>query len=335
MRRTACAPGKVILSGEHAVVYGAPALALAVDRHMRVHYEPDRLPRLSWHAQERTHELGLDKLATLSRRLDSLFDRYVHGELSITDILKKPAELAFYAVDMARVLSGLEERPRGRISIDSDIPIGAGMGSSAALIAALLTLFGHFDDRDELIRQVRHCERLQHGRGSIIDAATVCTGGLVRLRDGVIERLALPPQGLGEGWFWVFTGTPATSTGACVDRVRKGFEHSTIWSEFAELTQAIETTLLDGQPALELIRANHRLLTRIGVVPAPLVRFAEQIEQCGGAAKVSGAGAVSGDAGGLMLVWLPEGTPAQLTLPADWHWGKLKEDLQGVRLLES
>jgi len=330
----ACAPGKVILSGEHAVVYGAPALALAVDRHMRVHYEPDRLPRLSWHAQERTHVLGLDKFAALRRRLDSHFERYLRGELSITQILKKPAELAFYAVDMARMISGLETIPRGSLRIDSDIPIGAGMGSSAALIAALLKLFGHFDDQDQLIRQVHHCERLQHGRGSLIDAAVVCSGGLVRLREGEISRPELAHTGLGEGWFWLFTGTPAASTGACVERVRRGFADSAIWSEFADLTAEIELALRTGTPLFEPIRHNHQLLTRIGVVPAPLVRFAEQVEQQGGAAKVSGAGSVSGDNGGLMLVWLPEGTPGRLEMPRGWHWGELKEDPEGVRLLD-
>ncbi|PSL16298.1 mevalonate kinase [Marinobacterium halophilum] len=332
---TACAPGKIILSGEHAVVYGAPALALAVDRHMRIHYRPDQLPRLSWHAQERTHVLGLDKLASLRRRLDSHFERYLRGELPITRILQKPAELAFYAVDMARVLSGLDIRPQGSLSIDSDIPIGAGMGSSAALIAALLKLFGHVDDLDELIRQVRHCERLQHGRGSIIDAAAVCSGGLVRVQGDQVERLPLPPQGLGEGFFWLFTGTPACSTGACVDQVRRNFAGAAIWDEFTETTVQFERALAAGDSLLEPIRRNHRLLTRIGVVPAPLQRLAEQVEQAGGAAKVCGAGAVSGDQGGLMLLLLPTGmTPAQLPLQPEWHWGVLKEDREGVRILE-
>ncbi|MBP0047723.1 mevalonate kinase [Marinobacterium sp. AK62] len=332
---TASAPGKIILSGEHAVVYGAPALALAVDRHMRIHYRPDQLPRLSWHTRERTHVLGLDKLAGLRRRLDSHFERYLRGELPITRILQKPAELAFYAVDMARVLSGLDIRPQGSLRIDSDIPIGAGMGSSAALIAALLKLFGHFDDLDELIRQVRYCERLQHGRGSLIDAAAVCSGGLVRVEADQVTRLRLPEHGLGAGFYWLFTGTPASSTGACVDQVRRNFADSAIWDEFGEVTRALESALLSGQSLVELIRQNHRLLTRIGVVPAPLQRLTEQVEQAGGAAKVCGAGAVSGDQGGLMLLQLPEGmTPARLPLQPDWHWGELKEDRQGVRILE-
>jgi mevalonate kinase len=326
-----CAPGKIILSGEHSVVYGAPALALAVDRHMRVSFEPDRLPRLSWQTHEKTHVLGFDKFHSLRTRLDSYFDRYLRGELTIGQILKKPAELVFYAVDMARLLSGLEHLHGGRVKIDSDIPIGAGMGSSAALIAALLKLFGEFDDIDELVEQVRHCERLQHGQGSAIDAATVCHGGLVRLRSGVVSRLPLAEEGLGEGWFWLFTGTPASSTGACVDRVRRNFSGSMIWNEFGDVTSRLEQALLQGRSLVEPVRENHRLLTRIGVVPAPLVRLAEQVEQCGGAAKVCGAGSVSGDQGGLMLLWLPEGAPDTLDLAPDWRWGKLKEDREGVR----
>ncbi|NVK39988.1 MAG: mevalonate kinase [Oceanospirillaceae bacterium] len=331
MLKRVCAPGKIILSGEHAVVYGKPALALAVDRRMHVSFEPDRLPRLSWHTGERAHSLGLDKFSSLRRRLDSYFERYLRGELSIGQILRKPGELVFYAVDMARLLSGLEQLPKGRVRIDSDIPIGAGMGSSAALIACLLKLFGHFDNRDELVRQVRHCERLQHGRGSLIDAATVCLGGLVRVQGESIDSLPLPPGGLGEGWYWVYTGTPSSSTGTCVEHVRTGFADSDIWSEFADISARFEAALGQDEPVAELLRANHRLLTRIGVVPAECGRFAERVEQRGGAAKICGAGAVSGDRGGLMLVWLPEGSPQSLQLPRDWRWGPLHEDRQGVR----
>ncbi|MDY6890853.1 MAG: mevalonate kinase [Pseudomonadota bacterium] len=331
---TACAPGKIILSGEHAVVYGAPALALAVDRHIHIRYRPDQLPRLSWHTHERTHELGLEKLAGLRRRLDNHFERYLRGELPITRILKKPAELAFYAIDMARVLSGLDIHPRGSLRIDSDIPIGAGMGSSAALIAALLKLFGHFDTLEQLMQQVRYCERLQHGRGSMVDAAAVCSGGLIRLQGEQVASLPLAQTGLGPGWFWLFTGTPASSTGAAVDAVRRHFGASGIWQEFAEVTEQVASALLAGDTPLEPLRANHRLLSRIGVVPAPLQRFAELVEQRGGAAKICGAGALSGEQGGLMLLWLPQGTPAQLPLQPHWHWGALKEEREGVRLLE-
>ncbi|ANG62131.1 mevalonate kinase [Marinobacterium aestuarii] len=333
MLKQVCAPGKIIISGEHSVVYGAPALALAVDRQMRVSFEPDRLPRLSWQTHEKTHVLGFDKFHSLRTRLDSYFERYLRGELSIGQILKKPAELVFYAVDMARLLSGLEHLHGGRVNIDSDIPIGAGMGSSAALIASLLKLFGEFDDIEALVQQVRHCERLQHGQGSAIDAATVCHGGLVKVHGGAVSRLPLAEQGLGEGWFWLFTGTPAASTGACVDRVRRNFAGSAIWKDFAAVTDHVEQALLQGASLLDPVRENHRLLTRIGVVPAPLVRLAEQVEQRGGAAKVCGAGSVSGDQGGLMLLWLPEGSPDRLNLAPDWRWGKLKEDRQGVRWL--
>lgn len=334
MQRIACAPGKIILSGEHSVVYGEPALATAVNRHMRIYYQPDRLPRLSWSALERTHVLGLDKFSALRHRLDNHFERYLRGELKISDILKKPAELAFYAIDVAHLLSDLDEIPRGALRVESDIPIGAGMGSSAALIAAVLKLFSPIQDTDKLIHEVRHIERLQHGKGSLIDAAAICTGGLVRLHSDKVESVELTNGGLGKGWYWVFTGTPACSTGVCVDQVRRNFGTSAIWSEFGEVTRRFEAQLAAGESIVEPMRENHRLLARIGVVPAPLTQLAGQVEAAGGAAKVAGAGAVTGDNGGLMILWLPEGSPDQFSLPPDWHWGPLKEETRGVHIIE-
>jgi mevalonate kinase len=58
----------------------------------------------------------------------------------------------------------------------------------------------------------------------------------------------------------------------------------------------------DTEEALEAIRGNHRLLRRIGVVPDRVSDFIAAVENRGGAAKICGAGAAGGEAGGVVLV---------------------------------
>ncbi|QJD70460.1 mevalonate kinase [Marinobacterium sp. LSUCC0821] len=327
---TSSAPGKIILSGEHSVVYGAPALAFAVKQRLNVSFTPDPLPRLSWFGPDSVHELALEKFSTLRHKLDAAFEGYLKGERSISEIISRPAELIFYTVDIARMLGNLERLPRGKVKIESEIPVGAGMGSSAALLAALLALFSRQRSPEQLIEQVRHCERLQHGRGSLIDAATVCLGGLVRVESDKALRMGDLPKALGQDWYWIFTGTPATSTGVCVDRVRSQFADSSIWSEFSDVTAEIGRSLDSSEALSPLIKVNHRLLSRIGVVPSRVNALVEKIEDLGGAAKISGAGAVSGDAGGLVLAYLPSCTPEALSLPLGSRWGTIAGSNTGV-----
>ncbi len=325
----ASAPGKAILSGEYSVLFGAPALAVALQQRLRVKYTPDTLPRLSWLGPDRVHELALEKFSSLRHRLDNAFEGYLRGERSISEILSRPAELVFYTVDMARILGSLKSLPRGKVDISSDIPVGSGMGSSAALLAALLSLFSTFKDRNELIAQVRHCERLQHGKGSLIDAATVCMGGMVRVVRDTAEQVTGLNQSL-DHFYWIHTGTPSTGTGVCVDQVRRHFEGSEIWSEFAEVTENMQQAMIQGIDISDLIRVNQQLLNRIGVVPASVASLIEQIEQRSGAAKISGAGAVSGDAGGLVVAYMPESNPGELGLPSHFRWGSLQLSYQGA-----
>jgi len=68
------------------------------------------------------------------------------------------------------------------------------------------------------------------------------------------------------------------------------------------------------------------------VVPARVTVLIEQIERLGGAAKIAGAGAVSGDTGGLVLAYLPNQTPDALKLPTLMRWGRVESDGLGVTL---
>jgi mevalonate kinase len=58
----------------------------------------------------------------------------------------------------------------------------------------------------------------------------------------------------------------------------------------------------DSDAIIEGIRENHRLLVQISVVPEKVQQFIADIEKTGGAAKICGAGAVSGEGGGILWV---------------------------------
>jgi mevalonate kinase len=81
-----------------------------------------------------------------------------------------------------------------------------------------------------------------------------------------------------------------------------------------------------------LIRENHRLLVQIGVVPEKVQRFISAVEARGGAAKICGAGAISGNAGGTLLLLaeeLPQGLCEQYGYAAD----PVRGDPLGTRMV--
>ncbi|MEO0664794.1 MAG: GHMP kinase, partial [Pseudomonadota bacterium] len=220
-------------------------------------------------------------------------------------------------------------------------PLGAGMGSSAAVVAATIVLYEDLLGQEQSIPQryekVRFFERLQHGKGSAIDASAVVFGGLNRVQSDAVTPMDLPDgHGLTSGgWYWVQLGTPVSKTGECVAKVREMHGDDTaLWAEFEACTEDFAKVIGEDANPVEVVRANHRLLQRIGVVPQPAARFADAVEALGGAAKVSGAGAVRGEAAGVMLVYL-EDPAAMATLMEAYperRWEPLRISMDGAAL---
>jgi len=322
----AIAPGKVILSGEHAVVYGAPALAVAARRHIHARFTADSQPEVRLSGSLLDTRYTLPSLQALVTELDRRFEQFLSGELPVNRLLDEPAQLIAYALGRGGLATG------GELELVSDLPAGAGMGSSAAAIAATLlvteALSGHRVEQQQRFELVRYCERLQHGRGSSIDAAAVTWGGLVRVEGDQIMSLN---SELGDGWYQVDTGIPTVSTGECVQQVREQHADSAIWAEFADVTGQLEQALGDACQVHAALRQNHRLLQQIGVVPPPVARFVAAAEALGASAKISGAGAIAGDAGGQVLLYAPNLDISSLVAEFDYSCEPLQEDSEGAR----
>ncbi len=303
----AIAPGKLILSGEHAVVYGRPALAMAIDRCAESMVTADASDTVSFHLVDlqQSHTYTLHALDDLKRRLRKDYRRFLDGTLGVREILHTPIELFAFAFITAVDTLHLDLTGGLRISTHSSIPIGCGLGSSAAtVLSALRALAQHLrvdPAPDGYLTCSLEAEKLQHGHASGVDSWLSLHGGCALFRDGSARRVPLPRVPM----YLVHTGVPATTTGECVVAVRKQFQHDPIWHDFETVTQSLEQALrANDLPGVQRsVRENHRLLTRIGVVPARVHALIAEIEQQGGAAKICGAGAVAGEHGGIVLVF--------------------------------
>jgi len=307
------APGKIILSGEHAVVYGRPALLTAVDRTAtaRISATPARELSVSFPSLGLQEVIPLDQLPARLEALTGRYEQFLEGKLSIEEVTDRPTDLIVYAV--ALVLARFHLKPRRGLDvlIESGIPHGCGMGSSAGILAAVVKAVAEWHGipfaPERTYQYALEAEKLQHGRPSGADPYVATHGGMIRFRSGAAERrFEVPARDLQ----LALTGTPACTTGECVMAVAAAHEHSAIWDRFADVTGRTEHAIVnrDRQAWAEAIRENHRLLCEIGVVPERVQRFVAEAEAAGSAAKVCGAGAVRGDAAGVVLL-LPAAQP--------------------------
>ncbi|MEM9633657.1 MAG: GHMP kinase [Pseudomonadota bacterium] len=344
------APGKIILSGEHSVVFGAPALAVAVAQYTEVWFKPIHRSeglRTAFEQISQGEFYPLTLLKSFKQRLDRRFDQFVRGELQVQNILQRPDDLVIYTLAslMQRLpmpgVSSTHHLPvPGQLGSHSSLPLGAGMGSSAAVIAATFVLYehllNHVQTDEERFERVRLCERLQHGKGGAIDAASVVYGGLNRVDGDRISRPDISREhGLwaGEGWYWVLHGVPASSTGECVMAVRKA--HGTdnaLWRDFTDCTNALQSALESGSDPSQILKQNHLLLNRIGVVPAATQGFVEGVNSAGGAAKICGAGSIRGEQGGVVLVHMQDHDAMEKLMSryGNLRWARLRIAPQGA-----
>lgn len=328
---TVSAPGKLILSGEHAVVYGRPALVAAIDLRLSAHLSPssaagvrldlpglDHTEQLAWQEVRDYSRAARERWGEYSRHPDPESFREMRGE--------DPAHVVKAALGEAvGLLNGDRSDPPGGLDlrIDSALPIGSGFGSSAAtavaVIAGYLSFAGAEVEPGTIERLALEVERRQHGMPSGVDGATILRGGVlwacktssggleiepVRVRSPLLSRIRVYD-----------TGMPPEATGAVVAAVRRRREQDparieAVLDRFDAATAAFRSELEreeeDRDRALHLIREAQVCLEDLGVVPEAVRLAVRQIEAAGGAAKISGAGSLGGPGAGSLLVYHPD-----------------------------
>jgi len=279
---TARAPGKLFLTGEWAVLRGAPALVAAVDRHAVVTLEPG------------TDGLAVESLAEGRRdRLDVGRDAPLPGG------------------DAGAVLAAVRQRGATERALHVVVDSRAflvgerklGLGRSAAtLVAATAALAPSASAAEILDRALEANAMFQGGQGSGADIAAAVHGGVIeaRRRDGCLQvtRRALPPGlHLVAGW----TGTSA-HTPPLLARFAAAPPPPAL-ADLARTAIAAADAAARGDAAalLEAVDRSATLLVRLGeetglpLVPPELAALVRAANQIGVAAKPSGAG--GGDCG--------------------------------------
>ena len=277
---SATAPGKIILFGEHAVVYGQPAIAapvIQVQARAMIMAEP-RLPAGSVRIQ--APDIGLESW--------------------LTD-LPGNAPLAM-VIDQVFAKIGIDRPPALTVRVTSTIPVASGLGSGAAVsvavIRALADFLGHRLTDEEVCALTYEVEKVHHGTPSGIDNTVIALARPIffqRRPDGNrIETFKVANPFLiviGDSGINSPTVHTVGDVRAAWQADPERYEH--LFAQVGALAQSARHAIEAG--AIDLLGPwmdqNHALLAEIGVSSPELERLVSAAHQAGAlGAKLSGGG---------------------------------------------
>jgi mevalonate kinase len=281
-RGRSSAPAKVILFGEHFVVYGNPAILASINRRVAID----------------AHTTEWDKIVIKSDigvagEYDSSGFKATEGGLEAKATLEPLYSAIMQSLAATGKKTGIE------ISIYSNVPPGIGMGSSAAAcvatVAAVNSLFRKEQNRQEICKLAIKSERLIHKNSSGADCYVSTYGGLIQYSK-TMGFTKIQPKG---ALALVIASTGLRhSTGDLVAGVKRFKDRNE--PLFQNLAKQAERICVQAQQALkagrwdkvgELMNENQAILRQIGVSHH---KVDDLIDICGKAgalgAKITGAG---------------------------------------------
>jgi len=282
----ASAPGKIILFGEHAVVYGEPALAVPVTQVQA--------------------EVRIDKIFSPGIRLNA-------PSIQLNEKLEALAPTHPLAATVRNTLHALETEPPSSIAIliRSSIPVASGLGSGAAVSVAIIRALAKHMKKTLTDEQVSalafETEKLYHGTPSGIDNTVITYAKPVYfVKDQPIELLHVKKAFaivIGD------TGVPASTKESVRDvRVqhhKKPERYETLFAAIGSIVKTARQLIESGMPESfgPLMDENHALLRSMKVSSPELDNLVEAARKAGAlGAKMSGGGR-----GGNMIALVPPG----------------------------
>ncbi|MBX9704060.1 MAG: mevalonate kinase [Silvanigrellaceae bacterium] len=283
-------PGKTILIGEHAAVYGFPAIAMAL---------PDICLHITLHKHSKTE---------LFSHWDDSWHVIVQGKASeLTAHLRALLTKAFAkALVECGAKAALKEHIPQKITIDSTIPLGGGLGGSAAISLSLLKLAQKVTkikfNQIELNHSANTLDSLFHGgQASGLDTAAIISLGIIEFKKGDSPTLIKSKKNF---WIALVDSGERAETAQMIARVADLLKSSPdkVWGHLSELgklahlaKESIEEGTLDFLG--KLLSEAHEHLRAIAVSSLKLDSIVSTLKDHGAlGAKLTGAGG-----GGLVL----------------------------------
>jgi mevalonate kinase len=278
------APAKVILTGEHFVVHGQPALAAAVNLYSRATVRPG----VYGIVQISSPELGLK--GSYPTRLINTVPSSTHG-----DSVLEPLRLL-----VGKVLEEAGETDIGLdLEIISQIPVGVGLGSSASTAVSTTVALAEFlnlhFEKNEILEIAAVQEKHVHKKPSGIDASTITYGGVLCFRVG---EQPIRLQSNDQMSIVIGNTGSSRSTGVLVTNVSRRIAVGD--KELTRINESAGSLTLEAVKAYkerdfdrlgQLMYANHKLLKQIGVSTTELDTLVEAAMSAGAfGAKLTGAG---------------------------------------------
>jgi mevalonate kinase len=280
---TISVPAKVHLLGEHSVVYGKPALLAAINKRISITIVGSKIRKIK----------GIKGYEKKIKQLLGILETEIGKRFNLKNI--QP-----YSIE-----------------IKSEVPVGSGLGSSAALSAGLTTallIFLNIAWNNKVVFDIAYSgEKFFHGNPSGGDLASVIEGGLLWYRKEFefLKTFSPLPFKLHKNikpFVLIDSSKPEESTKELVENVakfRKSFPQKVdaLFNSQEELAKQMVVSLRDGNEDdfIACIRQGEKNLEELGVVGVKARSIIKSIEKLGGAAKISGAGGAKKGSGMLLV----------------------------------
>jgi len=290
MKVVASAPGKITLYGEHAVVYGEPALVASIDKRVYV----TCIPRSD----------GRFRISALNLHVPGVIVTYSRdGEIILeTDYGRVLSALSYINEGLRITSEYIGERRGADIIVESSMPVGAGLGTSAAVtvatIAAYAKALGYDLKREEIAKLAWETEKKVQGIASPMDTSISTFGGVMYIRysgsNVHMERVKIGseiPLVIG----YVEREAKTKDLVQRVYSLKQKYPHivEAIIKTIGSIVEEARKALYEGDlvRAGELMNINHGLLDALGVSTKKLNELVYAARAMGAlGSKLSGAG---------------------------------------------